>query len=90
MLETRTDGFFQGGDLVLETRQNGQRAGDRQDLVGLREQTRKVWCIELVNLLDTQAPTRVARQDVLHTECLGGVVSHEVSALTPYIPHGPL
>jgi len=75
VVQTRMDGLVQGFDLVPQTVQPHEPAGDRphRGLVG--QQGRAVLLRPLVKPFDAEACPGMPRHDVWHPEDLGGVLT---------------
>src|SRR5215471_17442729 len=89
VVHTRMDGLFQGFDLVLETVQYRQATGDCQHLGLLGQPALEFLLRQRVHPFAAEACPGMPRQDVLHTEDIGSVLTDHMGAFTYQIAHGP-
>jgi hypothetical protein len=89
-LQPRMHELFQGVDLLPQAVQNGQTAGDCQDVIRLRQQALDLLQGQRVHPLGTEAYARIPYDDVLQTEPSRGLLAHQVRAFAQDIPHSPL
>ena len=82
MLQTLMERFFQRFDLLLETIQHHQAAGDRQRLGLLRQQSCEFLLRQLLNPFAAEACPRIPCQNVLHTKDVGSVLTDQVGTFT--------
>jgi hypothetical protein len=78
------------GDLLAQTMQQRQAAGDRQGLRSLGQQTCEGLGGPRTNALGPAARPGVAHHDGLQPQPMGRVLTHPVRTCAHAIPHGPL
>ena len=88
--QTLHSGLCQGVNLVAQTVQDRETAGDGQPLVGLRQPPWECFLRSLVQPLGTETHTRMAHDDVVQPEHVGGLLAYQVRAFASRVPHGSL
>jgi hypothetical protein len=90
MAQTLMDALFQYLELMLETVQHRKATGDCQHLGLLGQQALEFLLRELVKPFAAEACSGIPRQDVLHTEDIGRVLTDHMGAFASQIAYRPL
>jgi hypothetical protein len=79
-MQTRMHGLCERFDLLSQTVQHHETAGDGQHLGLLGQQGREVLLRQCLHPFDAEAGTRIAGHDVLHPAHISGVLTDQMRA----------